>query len=84
MKERTIELPKTVEVWKRPDSPKVVDASNIFQYMDGAGELYLGYRFKKRSLTIQPSSLQIRIFRKLNMRQKIKREVFQSSQIKKG
>jgi len=47
MKERTLELPKTVGVWKRPDSPKVVDASNIFQYMNGAGELYLGYRFKK-------------------------------------
>jgi hypothetical protein len=46
MKEHNPELPKTVGVWKRPDSPRVVDASNIFQYMNGAGELYLGYRFK--------------------------------------
>jgi hypothetical protein len=47
MKEGKFELPKTVGVWKRSDSPMVVDASNIFQYMNGAGELYLAYRFKK-------------------------------------
>src|SRR4030042_3373267 len=46
MKEHNPELPKTVGVWKRPDSPMVVDASNIFKYMNGAGELYLAYRFK--------------------------------------
>ena len=38
-------LPKTVGIWTRPDSPKLVDAKNIFDYMDGAGELYLAYRF---------------------------------------
>ncbi len=38
-------LPKTVGMWTRPDSPKVVTEKNIFDYMDGAGELYLGYRF---------------------------------------
>lgn len=38
-------LPKTVGLWTRPDSPKVVTAKNIFDYMNGAGELYLGYRF---------------------------------------
>jgi hypothetical protein len=38
-------LPKTVGVWTRPDSPRVIDSSNIFKYMNGAGELYLGYRF---------------------------------------
>src|SRR4030042_2004282 len=46
MKEHNPELPKTVGVWKKPALPMVVDASNIFQYMNGAGELYLGYRFK--------------------------------------
>jgi hypothetical protein len=46
MKEHNPKLPKTVGVWKRPDSPMKVDASNIFQYMNGAGELYLAYRFK--------------------------------------
>jgi len=38
-------LPVTVGLWTRPDSPKVVTAENIFDYMNGAGELYLGYRF---------------------------------------
>ncbi len=38
-------LPKIVGLWTRPDSPKVVTAKNIFDYMNGAGELYLGYRF---------------------------------------
>ena len=46
MKARRPELPKTVGTWQRPDRPRLVDASNIFKYMNGAGELYLGYRFK--------------------------------------
>ncbi|MCP4399770.1 MAG: hypothetical protein GY801_21005 [bacterium] len=45
MKEYTYHLPKTVGAWTRPDSAHIVDSSNIFQYMNGAGELYLGYRF---------------------------------------
>jgi len=40
-----INLPKTIGHWTRPDSPQVVDSTNIFKYMNGAGELYLGYRF---------------------------------------
>ena len=40
-----INLPKTVGHWVRPDSPRIIDANNIFEYMNGAGELYLGYRF---------------------------------------
>lgn len=39
------DLPKTVGIWTRPDSPRVIDATTIFKYMNGAGELYLGYRF---------------------------------------
>jgi hypothetical protein len=38
-------LPKTVGAWTRPDTPRTIDAANIFKYMDGAGEIYLGYRF---------------------------------------
>ncbi|NIM90694.1 MAG: hypothetical protein GTO17_07065 [Candidatus Aminicenantes bacterium] len=38
-------LPKTVGLWTRPDSPRLVKPKNIFDYMDGAGELYLGYSF---------------------------------------
>lgn len=35
MKESTFKLPKTVGLWTRADSPKIVDASNIFDYMNG-------------------------------------------------
>ena len=45
MKKCNINLPKTIAVWTRPDSPKMIDSTNIFDYMNGAGELYLGYRF---------------------------------------
>ena len=38
-------LPKKVGMWTGPDSPQNVTAENIFDYMDGAGELYLAYRF---------------------------------------
>ena len=38
-------IPKTVGVWNRPDSPRLINSKNIFKYMNGAGELYLGYRF---------------------------------------
>lgn len=38
-------LPKTVGLWTRPDSPQLITAENIFDYMDGAGELYVGYLF---------------------------------------
>ena len=38
-------LPRSVGLWTGPDSPRIVDADNIFDYMNGAGELYLGYRF---------------------------------------
>lgn len=42
-----VTLPKTIGVWRRPEKTLVVDKQNIFEYMDGAGELYLGYRFKR-------------------------------------
>ncbi len=41
-----LNLPKIVGVWNRPDSPRVINSKNIFKYMNGAGELYLGYRFR--------------------------------------
>jgi len=40
-------LPKTAGIWNRPDSPKLIDDKNIFDYMDGAGELYIAYRFDR-------------------------------------
>ncbi len=39
-------LPRTIGGWTRPDSPQIINSKNIFEYMDGAGELYLGYRFR--------------------------------------
>ena len=43
--ETAVNLPKAVGPWTRPDAPKVVTAETIFDYMDGGGELYVGYRF---------------------------------------
>jgi hypothetical protein len=40
-----LNLPKTIGVWTRPESARLVNSSNIFEYMNGAGELYMGYRF---------------------------------------
>jgi len=45
MTEKTVKLPKTIGVWTRSDSARIVDSSNIFDYMNGAGELYLAYGF---------------------------------------
>ena len=38
-------LPETAGLWTRPAAPRIINAETIFDYMDGAGELYLGYRF---------------------------------------
>lgn len=40
-----INLPKTIGDWARPDSAQTIDSTSIFQYMNGAGELYLSYGF---------------------------------------
>jgi hypothetical protein len=47
LKAHEIHLPKTIGAWTRQDSPRVVNSNNIFSYMNGAGELYLGYRFHR-------------------------------------
>ncbi len=39
-------LPEIVNGWTRSETPRLIDSKNIFEYMNGAGELYLGYRFK--------------------------------------
>lgn len=38
-------LPDTVVGWRASGATKLVTKSNIFDYMDGAGELYLAYDF---------------------------------------
>ena len=45
MTQQTVNLPKTIGVWTRTDSARIIDSSNIFDYMNGAGELYLAYGF---------------------------------------
>ncbi len=40
------DLPQKVGAWTRPESPRLIDARNIYAYMDGAGELYVSYRFR--------------------------------------
>jgi hypothetical protein len=42
-----ISLPTTIDAWSRPENPRIVTSKNIFDYMNGAGELYLGYRFRQ-------------------------------------
>ena len=38
-------LPQRIGEWTRPEAPRRITAETIFDYMDGAGELYLAYRF---------------------------------------
>ena len=40
-------LPKQISGWVRSDTLKTVTEKSIFDYMNGAGELYLGYRFDR-------------------------------------
>ncbi len=41
----SVVLPKTIGAWSRSNEVRRVLPAKIFEYMDGAGELYLGYRF---------------------------------------
>jgi len=45
MTETSVKLPGTVGVWNLSGSPQIFDSKNIFDYMNGGGELYLAYRF---------------------------------------
>ncbi len=40
-----VDLPKVFGIWTRSDEIRRIVPAKIFDYMDGAGELYLGYRF---------------------------------------
>ncbi|MCX6552275.1 MAG: hypothetical protein NTY02_14955 [Acidobacteria bacterium] len=42
----TVNLPRQAGPWIRPDEPRRITEQTIFDYMDGAGELYLAYRFE--------------------------------------
>lgn len=45
MQSNKINLPDTLDRWRLEDPPKRIDSKNIFDYMNGAGELYLSYHF---------------------------------------
>ncbi len=51
MKPETPELPPTVGPWTRSEETRTITAETIFEYMDGAGELYIGYRFDRLEVT---------------------------------
>jgi hypothetical protein len=42
---KPVALPKIVDKWERSHPPETITSDTIFNYMDGAGELYVGYRF---------------------------------------
>jgi hypothetical protein len=39
--------PTNAGPWSRRDAPRIIEPAGIFQYMNGAGELYLAYRFRR-------------------------------------
>jgi hypothetical protein len=45
MKNSSIDLPQNLGIWSRAEAVKKVTSQNIFDYMNGAGELYLAYHF---------------------------------------
>ncbi len=55
-------LPERIGVWIKPDSPQLHNSENIFDYMNGAGELYIGYRFRHLEVFDYTSANQHKIF----------------------
>jgi len=47
MNETLSNLPRSVGAWTQSGARKFVGPQDIFNYMDGAGELYLGYGFQR-------------------------------------
>jgi hypothetical protein len=45
--DQPVTLPSTVGSWKLKDERRIITSKTIFDYIDGAGELYIGYRFKQ-------------------------------------
>jgi hypothetical protein len=57
----SLKLPHAVGAWTQSGGPKFVGPEDIFNYMDGGGELYLGYRFKRLEVQRYGSSDQSEI-----------------------
>lgn len=47
----SVNLPKILGPWTRSDRVRRIGPEKIFEYMDGAGELYIGYRFGHLEVT---------------------------------
>lgn len=47
MPAKRVKLPDAVGAWRVSGPPQAIDENNIFEYMDGAGELYLAFRFDR-------------------------------------
>ena len=45
MNTQKINLPHKIDTWTLSGPVRPINAENIFEYMNGAGELYLGYGF---------------------------------------
>jgi hypothetical protein len=45
MTDKMVNLPETVDGWTKSDNVQFIHPKNIFEYMNGGGELYLAYRF---------------------------------------
>ena len=45
MTEESVKLPKAIGFWTRSGNARIIDSHSIFDYMNGAGELYLAYGF---------------------------------------
>ncbi len=43
-------LPEAVGAWRLSGAPRVLLPDQLYEYMDGGADLYLGYRFKRLEL----------------------------------
>lgn len=41
------DIPENIGAWTREENPEIILPEKIFDYMDGAGELYLAYRLRR-------------------------------------
>lgn len=62
----TMTLPDRIEAWTLTKPPRLINAETIFEYMNGAGELYLGYGFDRLEVReygdAQANSLLVEIY----------------------
>lgn len=61
-----VNLPGKIGVWSKSEAVRRIDSTNIFQYMNGAGELYLAYGFDHIGVyeytADQKSTIQVEVY----------------------